>query len=322
MKLRLARLLGCAAWALAACSDAPTSIELRLYPCPLMGGLPTGVELEIRNRDAKGAEIGAPLTKQFPIDDGEAIFQDGYATVGYKPPLGTVTADITVTWTRDSESMSANYGVAVPGLGGSISLDAGECDDPNATGTGTTLEPTTGPDTSSSTGTSSSTTDTTTTTGPGTDTDPDTSTSTSTTTGTTTESTTETSTGTTGEPPMEGADCEVHGTYYCTGAPGTLGKLLLCFQGTWIVPDLCTVDACANLGLTNPQVAGCLGQGTKWACACASNPPDPCDEDDAACGEDVGDGLLVTVCDGGLLYAAACAICDDSDGLPLCISEI
>lgn len=332
MKLRLARLLGCSAvWALAACSDAPNSIELRLYPCPLTGGLPTGVELEIHNRDAKGMEIGSPLTRQFAIGDGEAVFQDGYATVSYKPPEGTVTADITVTWTLASESVAASYGVTVPGLGSSISLESGECGDVGTTNTPTTtLDPTSGSGTSSTTSTvtDSTTTGTTETTGPGTDTDTTTSTGTTsstteTTTTTSTTSTTDSTTDSTTGPinPMEGEFCPVNGIPGCEGGPGILGKLLFCTGNKWVPAmlgvDVCNDSPCAGLGLQAPQLVGCLGVGNDWSCACAETPESDCMETENECPEGT-EGVAVAVCDGGKLYKAICPACDLVDDKPLC----
>lgn len=328
MKAGFARLLRCSTvWMLGACSSTATEVELRLYPCVLTGGAPTSVELEIRNLDGQGAEIGDLLSKTFMIAD-PGVFDDGYASVGYIPPAGTVTADIKVTWTGGGESVAATYAVPVPMLGSSVTLGADECEG----GPGTTTTPTTDGPTSSS-GTATTGTDTTDTTGTSTGTTTNTTDSTSTSTGTTdsttgtttgtTDMTTGTTTGTTGGP-QEGGDCDMDGALACSGGPGVLGEVLYCEAGTWVLKnDLCTVDACVGLGFNNPQIVGCFGAGMEFSCACAETPQGECTMGmESQCGGMLGDGVLVELCvvdgDNTWHYAAQCPACQDVDGEPLC----
>src|SRR5690606_7145511 len=76
VKSRVARLFGCSAvWALCACGDKPTEVELRLFPCV---SAPTSVSLTIQSYGEGGEKIGAPLAKTFRIDD-QGVFDDGFA---------------------------------------------------------------------------------------------------------------------------------------------------------------------------------------------------------------------------------------------------
>ncbi|MFY0537380.1 hypothetical protein [Nannocystis pusilla] len=165
------------------------------------------------------------------------MFADKFATVGFTPPAGTLSADITVTWISADEMVQAVYNEAVPALGEALELGKDECEGvPGTTTTPTTIDPTTaGPGTSETgtsteTGTTTTTTDPTETTSTSTSTTETTSTSTTdeTTTTTSTTDTTETTMGTSGDP-MEGGDClGQDGMLVCDGGPGILGQMLYC----------------------------------------------------------------------------------------------
>ncbi|MBZ5707705.1 hypothetical protein [Nannocystis pusilla] len=335
MHSRLVRLIGCSTvWALCACGEQPTEVELRLYPCDLTVGLPTSVELTIQSSGADG-KIGEPLVKTFPIADPAKVFEDGFATVGFTPPTGTLKADILVVWTAGSEVVQARYNAKVPALGEAMPLGKEECEP----GQSTTTTPTTTDDpTVTETGTteSGSETETVTATGTTTTTDPTETTSTSSTstgdTATTTESTTTTTTDTTSTTdttmgtsggPMEGGTCMSPGLTACDAGPGALGQLLFCQDTTWVLlPDFCQPSACENLGFTNPQVAGCVGDEQGWSCACAETPQGQCDPgQESQCGEAIGMDVKVELCVDDIYYAAQCAGCTVQGGKPLCITE-
>lgn len=348
MNARLLRLMGCSlVGVLCACGDKPSEVELRLYPCALVSGTPMSVELEIRNLDAEGAEIGALLVKTFPIDD-PAVFHDDFATVGFRPPAGALTADIKVTWNGGGEQVIATYVVAVPELGASVDLGIEECEggpgtttmtstttsEPATTSTGPgTTEATTGP--SVDTDTDTATTEATTTTGTTEATTSTTDTSTSTTdtsTSTTETSDTDATTGTTGGP-MEGEPCAFPDGYTtCDGGPGQLGQFLFCVGGEWVVDDpnppgeqFCELDdgVCDELGFTSPKIVGCLGDENTWSCACGESQPSQCTMGkESGCGGPLGGGALVELCvvDGTntWYYAGICPACYEVGGEPLC----
>lgn len=338
MHSRLMRLLGCSTlWALAACGDKPTEVELRLYPCDLTSGLPTSVALTIQSRGADG-KIGEPLAKTFPIDDPPAVFGDGFATVGFTPPEGTMTADITVVWTAGSEVVQARYNLEVPGLGEVMPLGKEECEpptgttstpttteDPTTVGPGTVTETGTGTETGTTTDADTTTTDPSETTSTSSTSTSDSETTTESTTTTTTEttSTTDTTMGTSGGP-MEGGTCNENGALACDAGPGELGNLLRCLTDHWVVMnDLCGESACENLGFSNPQVVGCFGDEQGWACACAETPQGECDVGmESKCGAAIGEDVLVELCveDGPntYYYAAQCGACVMDGGKPLC----
>ncbi|MCY0988496.1 hypothetical protein OV203_15295 [Nannocystis sp. ILAH1] len=331
MHSRLLRLVGgSTVWMLGACGAQPTEVELRLYPCDLMSGAPTSVSLRIQSYGADGA-IGEPLSKTFPIADQD-VFADKFATVGFTPPAGTLSADITVTWIAADEMVQAVYNEAVPALGEALELGKDECEGaPDSTTTPTTIDPTTAGPGTSETGTSTETgtttsTDPTETTSTSTSTTETTSTSTTdeTTTTTSTTDTTDTTMGTSGGP-MEGDDCPVHNTAVCDAGPGVLGKVLHCQVNKWVVNNgLCSADSCGETGFANPQVAGCVGTLESWYCACADTPKSECSMGmQSQCGEATGDGVKVELCieDAGQTYhyVSVCPNCEEVDGEPLCL---
>ncbi|MCY1057237.1 hypothetical protein [Nannocystis sp. SCPEA4] len=336
MHSRLVRLIGCATvWAFCACGEQPTEVELQLYPCDLTSGLPTSVDLTIQSSGADG-KIGEPLVKTFPISEPEKVFEDGFATVGFTPPAGTLTADITVLWTAGSEVVQARYNLGVPALGEAMPLGKEECESgPSTTTTPTTTdEPTTvGTDTTGSgseteTGTTTTTDPTETTSTSSTSStstgDSETTTESTTTTTDTTTSTTDTTMGTSGGP-MEGGTCMSPGLTACDAGPGALGQLLVCQDTTWVLlPDFCQPSACENLGFTNPQAVGCFGDEQGWSCACAETPQGQCEPGQVSqCGEAIGmDGdVKVELCVDDVYYAAQCAGCIIKNGKPLCITD-
>lgn len=312
-----------AALALCACGK-PTEVELRLYPCALQSGAPMRVTLEIQGYDESGAPAGAALAETFEIPDG--VFADDFATVGFRPPDGTVTADFAVEWSSAGAQATVRYTkLKVPALGGSLVLGAEGCEDGATTdasttdegtsaGTTTTTGDTSTGDSSSSTGDSSSST---------------TGDSTTTTTGETTDATsTGTTDATTGDP-QEGQPCtETQGALACVGGAGVLGVLLVCNGEIWTLAELDAIcdlgTACpAELGLTDPQLTGCIGDADKWTCACADAEPVPC-ADQGACGPLVDDFVQVEVCAPGVdqtpvRHRGLCQACEDTGQGPLCI---
>lgn len=322
VKSRVARLFGCSAvWALCACGDKPTEVELRLFPCV---SAPTSVSLTIQSYGEGGEKIGAPLAKTFRIDD-QGVFDDGFATVGFTPPEGTLHADITVVWSTSGEEVQARYNAPVRRRGEAIELGADQCEDDPGTTTmmsttleTTTTEATTDAETTETTSTSTETTSTSTT---ETTTDPS---ETTTTTGTSETSTTDSTTGTTGEEPVEGGDCAGGGAV-CTAGPGEIGKLLQCINSKWVESyDGCAEDACEHFGFDDPVIVGCTGD-VAWGCVCAPTPKEACSRDmKSKCGEVTDAGQLVDLCvedgDDTWHYAAICSSCKMVDDQPLCVS--
>lgn len=317
--------------AFAGCGKA-SGVELRLYPCALPGGDPSDVVVTIQPHGSDGEALGSPLERSFAIAD-PSVLSDDYATVKFIPPAGTATADITLTWSVGGVEAVAMYTqVAVPHAGGAIVLGSEECEgtdgstgEPSSTSTGEgTSTDGTGTGTESSGGTTGGSS-----TGDGSTTE--TGTTWDSTTDASTSSTSETTGGTTGGP-MEGGPCDMPDVTICDGGPGVLGEFLKCIDGTWQKVDnnQCDVGtACPpELGLENPELAGCLGDGTKWTCACADLDammvPKTCPVDGvSACGEMVGDAVAVELCvtegDELVHYVGLCPKCSEVvPGEPLC----
>lgn len=312
-----------ALFAAAACGGKADAVELRLYPCAAPGGGSMSVELAIQSRDGDGAPVGALLTETFTIP-APAVFSDGYATVAFRPPAGTVTADFTVTWSGGGIEATATYvGVAVPALGEALVLGEDGCDE----GPGSTSEPT---GTSAPTTTDATTGEVTTTgtTEVGTSTtEGSTSTTTTGSTGTTTGETTSGSSGTTSGGPMEGQPCMQGEPIHCDGGPGVLGVFLKCSDGVWTKADPpCTLEnVCPpELGLTDPQMVGCLGDGPNWTCACAETPVQECPMGGTSKCSLFPLGVKVELCvqEGDKLnhYVGSCGQCvEEVPGQPLCV---
>lgn len=266
-----------------------TEVELRLYPCPLMGEIPVRVELDILGRDAQGAAM-PPLRGSYPLLP--EVLEDGYATLGLSKPAGMVEAEFVLTWHgEDSGVEVVQLGLLpLPAAGEALKLGAEMCAPVDAmdTSSGSSGETTTTGDTSTSSS-SSGEPDTSSTSSSGDDT---------TTTGTSTSSTGTTdgtsTTATTGEPSMVGDDCNLqNGTLFCEGGePSQLGTLLLCMDGKWKLANLAQVCVpfefyCpAALGLNNPVLVGCSGvNDVDISCVCRDEEPQPCDGSLVGCDE-------------------------------------
>ena len=80
----------------AGCAPPADQVELRLYPCMFGDDQPRSVVVEIIGYDAEGIEVE---THEVAFDNIAAdVFADGYATVGYRPGVGVVTADFRLGW--------------------------------------------------------------------------------------------------------------------------------------------------------------------------------------------------------------------------------
>lgn len=267
---------------LAACNEPADTVELRLEPCPLPGGVQAGsVRLEIQGYDADGQPVGDALGEGFSIPSG--ALDDGVATVGYRRPSGVVTADFTVGWfvaspagpVSGADARADYVGTEVPGLGESLTLGVSGCGgDGDGDGDGTTGgdgDGTTGGDPDTSTTSDSS--GTTGATGSAT-TDPGTSSDGGTTSGSTGGETTAGG-GTTGGSTtggMGGEDCSAEGVgaFFCEELEGAaVGTLLECDGAQWQDADLgAACDAICDLGGYMEPV-GCSGPGAvDWVCVC------------------------------------------------------
>lgn len=315
-------LLGCAVAALAACGGEPSEVELRLYRCAGLDA-PMSVRLEIQSFDEDGAALGGLLGKTFDVPD-PAVFSDGYATVGFVPPGGTVTADIAVIWTEDGAQSTASFTkIAVPPLGQALVLGADACD-----GGETTTETTTAP-TTSATGTTGSSsgggetgstgsTGSTGTTEVGTS---STSGATETETSSTGDGTGSTGTGTTG--PIPGEDCPgKEGSTECSDGIGKVGQFVKCQGGVWqaIEPECVPEDVCGDV--INPKLVGCFGVPEYWTCACIGAPADPCMvEGESSCDPNTGK-LDVCLPDMDMMlkhHVGYCGACGTVDGHATCV---
>ncbi len=269
----------------------PTEVELRLYPCPLMGQMPERVELDIIPHDERGPM--PPLHGDYVVPP--AALGDGYVTVGLRKPAGMVEAEFVLTWhARDGHEVVKLGPRPVPAEGEVLELGAEMCapvdagtgsssgstDDSTSTGSSTTSTGDTSSESSSS-GSSSS--------GEGTTTTGDTSGSTGTSEGGS-ESTT------TGEPSLIGDECTNDLGLFCeNGGPKLLGTLLQCKGGKWALADLdqiCMLSLycpAVKLGLQDPVPVGCSGvDEIDISCVCRDAEPKPCDGAEVGCtGQDI-----------------------------------
>jgi hypothetical protein len=116
------------------CAPSADQVELRLFPCDVGGMEPRSVVVEITGFDGEGAMI-----ETFEVGfDGIAaqVFEDGYATVGYRNDPDVVTATIRVGWFDETEAGTIAAADAVveyeslmvPAFGQVLTLSAdGDC---------------------------------------------------------------------------------------------------------------------------------------------------------------------------------------------------
>ena len=93
---RFLRITLCAGVLLVGCASESELVELRLFPCDT-GGLPRALTLEITPLDEDGQPMGEVVLEQFD-DIATAVFDDDYATVGWKVPGGATNAAFRVGW--------------------------------------------------------------------------------------------------------------------------------------------------------------------------------------------------------------------------------
>lgn len=290
----------------AACGGGEDRVELRLQPCDI-DGFPRSVRVRVEAFDADGAALGEPKSESFAIPE-PSIFDDGYATVGYVPPAGAISATVTIGWFAETNagSLAASDhvvlwpNVKLPALGESVDLSAEGCEPfggTSGTDTGTTTE---------GTATEGTTTEGTTTTG-------------STTTGSTTEGMT-----TTGGETLEGMPCEGDDEPVCeTPGPGEIGALLRCVGDIWTedAAGLCdSICADAFYGFMQGEAIGCSGNGSgiAWGCLCVEgNGVTDCDGNDELCTVKNRSQLLQLCVDGNLVKGACPEKCSD-DPAPIC----
>jgi len=312
-------------------------VELRLQPCEI-DGFPRSVRVRVEAFDADGAALGEPKSDSFAIPEA-SIFDDGYATVGYAPPAGAISATVTIGWFAETSagSLAASDhvvhwpNVKLPALGGSLDLSAEGCapfGGTSGTDTGTTTGTTTGGMTTTGTttgGTTTGTTEGTTTEGTTTEgmTTEGTTTEGTTTEGTTTEGTTTEGTTTTGGETMEGMPCDEVLPVCETPGPGEVGTLLRCIGEVWTEDAVASCEMiCADefFGFKKGETIGCSGNGSgpAWGCLCVEgNGSSPCDGVDELCTVQDMSPLLQLCIDGELVKGTCPEKCSD-DPAPLC----
>lgn len=295
----------------------PTEVELRLFPCGLVGGLPVSVDLDVQGYDATGTAL-TPLRASFAV--AASVLDDGYATVGLRRPPGISTADFTLTWhdAVGGAQLVMHPALVVPKVGEVLELGAEMCAPVDSTSSGSSSSGDASSTSSSSSGGTS--TGSSTSSSSGDSSSGGTSTSSSTSTGATTESST------TGEMSVEGGDCNNDNEqFYCeNGGPGELGTLFACENFVWVKADLeklCVIDTYCPpaLGLIGPVAVGCSGLGLSgWSCVCQDATPVPCGLEKEEC---VGN-MNITLCiDDGqgmpIRTKGVCASCLNTEG-PWC----
>jgi hypothetical protein len=139
MKLRhrisLMTLALCSVLALSSCAPETDQVELRLFPCEFEGVEPRAVVVEITGFDASGEVVE---TFEVGFDDISAsVFDDGYATVGYRSDPSVVTARFRVGWfptpeagsIADAEAVAVYEDLDVPPHGQALNLgsEIGDC---------------------------------------------------------------------------------------------------------------------------------------------------------------------------------------------------
>ncbi len=112
------------------CGPSPADqVELRLFPCDVDGVQPRSVAVEITGFDTAGEVVE---TFEVGFDDIAAgVFDDGYATVGYRRDPGVVTATMRVGWFAepqagpidDADAIVVYESLEVPAAGQVLSLN-------------------------------------------------------------------------------------------------------------------------------------------------------------------------------------------------------
>ncbi|PRQ04146.1 hypothetical protein ENSA5_10360 [Enhygromyxa salina] len=144
--------LACALGSALSCGAAGDQVELRLFPCEFEGIEPRAVVVEITGFDADGAVV-----ESFEVgfdDIAAAVFDDGYATVGYRSDAAVVTARVRVGWfsrpesgtIAEAEAVAVYESQTVPAHGQVLSLGAtaGDCAELAGDGDGDTGDGDTG----------------------------------------------------------------------------------------------------------------------------------------------------------------------------------
>jgi hypothetical protein len=117
------------------CGAEADQVELRLFPCEFEGVEPRAVVVELTGFDDQGEVVE---TFEIGFDDIAArVFEDGYATVGYRKDARVVRARVRLGWfsTLDAGSITEAEAIAVyedlevPALGEVLTLGAasGDC---------------------------------------------------------------------------------------------------------------------------------------------------------------------------------------------------
>ena len=129
--LALALLAGLAGFG---CGDQAALVELRLFPCDLEGVEPRSVVVELTGFDAQGETVE---TFEVAFDDITAtVFDDGFATVGYRKDARVVRARVRLGWFSsgtagsigEAEAIAVYEDVEVPALGEVLNIGPSDGD--------------------------------------------------------------------------------------------------------------------------------------------------------------------------------------------------
>lgn len=113
------------------CGAEVDQVELRLFPCEFEGVEPRAVVVELTGFDDQG---GVVETFEVAFDDVAAkVFDDGYATVGYRKDPRVVRARVRLGWfstpaagtIAEAEAIAVYEGLEVPALGEVLTLGSG-----------------------------------------------------------------------------------------------------------------------------------------------------------------------------------------------------
>lgn len=116
------------------CGAEADQVELRLFPCEFEGVEPRAVVVELTGFDAQGETVE---TFEVSFDDVAAkVFDDGYATVGYRKDTRVVRARVRLGWfstptagtIAEAEAVAVYEDLEVPAVGEVLTLGSGASD--------------------------------------------------------------------------------------------------------------------------------------------------------------------------------------------------
>ncbi|MFO7561379.1 MAG: hypothetical protein R6X02_01945 [Enhygromyxa sp.] len=138
----LALLLGASSSLLGGCGGAADLVELRLYPCGIDDIEPRAVLVELTGFDEQGETVE---TYEVAFDNIAAtVFEDGYATLGYRKGPAVVRARVRLGWfaatsassLAEADAIAVYEDVVVPDLGEVLDLRSSACSEVAGDGDG------------------------------------------------------------------------------------------------------------------------------------------------------------------------------------------